>query len=127
MLRKIKFSLINFTTHTLLSIMFELPPSADPELLKTLLEPLLEDFDYWFSRSKTLLESERMEFITESSQQELLGRVVEGLGAVSVMRSLMVVTENRAGVEMSVLMGWHKLVHECWGISMKHRQMRSPG
>jgi Protein of unknown function (DUF2605) len=104
--------------------MFNLPPSVDPELLKTLLEPLLEDFDYWFSRSKTLLESERMEFMAESSQQELLGRVVENLGAVSVMRSLMVATENRAGVEMSVLMGWHKLVHECWGISMKHRQTR---
>ncbi len=102
--------------------MFELPPSADPELLKTLLEPLLEDFDYWFSRSKTLLESERMTFMTESSQQEVLGRVVESLSAVSVMRSLMVATENRAGVEMSVLMGWHKLVHECWGISMKYRQ-----
>jgi hypothetical protein len=107
--------------------MFNLPPSADPELLKILLEPLLEDFDYWFSRSKTLLESERMAFMTESSQQEVLGRVVESLAAVSVMRSLMVATDNQAGVEMSVLMGWHKLVHECWGISMKHRQIRSAG
>jgi Protein of unknown function (DUF2605) len=105
--------------------MFELPPSADPELLKTLLEPLLEDFDYWFSRSKTLLISEPMGFMTETAQQELLERVVESLSAVSVMRSLMVATENRAGVEMSVLMGWHNLVHECWGVSMKHRQERT--
>jgi Protein of unknown function (DUF2605) len=102
--------------------MFELPPSADPELLKALLEPLLEDFDYWFSRSIALLESEQMSFMTRLAQQELLGRVVESLSAVTAMRSLMVAMENRAGVEMSVLMDWHKLVHECWGVSIKHRQ-----
>jgi Protein of unknown function (DUF2605) len=105
--------------------MFDLPPSTDPALLKALLEPLLEDFEYWFSRSKALLESEPMGFMTPVAQQDLLGRVIESLGAVSVMRSLMVATENRAGVEMSVLMNWHKLVHECWGVSIRHRQDRA--
>ena len=106
-------------------LMFDLPATTNPELLKALLEPLLEDFDYWFSRSKTLLESERMGFMTQAEQADLLGRVVDCLGSVSVMRSLMVATGNQAGVEMSVLMGWHTLVHECWGVSMKHRAERS--
>lgn len=100
--------------------MFDLPPSADPELLKTLLAPLLDDFDYWFSRSQVLLESERLEFMAIEEQQRLLKRVLESLGAVRTMRSLMSATH--AGVEMAVLMEWHRLVHECWGVSMKHRQ-----
>ncbi|EHJ13387.1 DUF2605 family protein, partial [Crocosphaera watsonii] len=29
---------------------------TEQELLKTILEPLLEDFQYWFSRSRHLLE-----------------------------------------------------------------------
>ncbi len=109
----------------ILKTMFDLPPSTDPELLKALLEPLLDDFDDWFSQSKALLESEPMRFMTPEAQQDLLGRVLESLGAVSVMRSLMVATENRAGVDMAVLMKWHKLVHECWSVSIKYRQDRS--
>lgn len=102
--------------------MFNSPLPAEPELLKALLEPLLEDFQYWFGRSQVLLESERLTFLTESEQQNVLQRVIESKQSVSVMQSLMQATGGQAGVDMQVLMGWHKLVHECWGLSTKHRQ-----
>jgi hypothetical protein len=47
---------------------------ADPrelELLKSVLAPLLEDFQYWFSRAQTLLEAERsyIRLLAEVRQQ----------------------------------------------------------
>jgi Protein of unknown function (DUF2605) len=102
--------------------MFNSPLPAEPELLKALLQPLLDDFQYWFGRSQVLLESERLTFLTESEQQEVLQRVLESKHSVSVMQSLITATEGQVGVDMQVLMGWHKLVHECWGLSTKYRQ-----
>jgi hypothetical protein len=102
--------------------MFNSPLPAEPELLKALLQPLLDDFQYWFGRSQTLLESERLTFLTESEQQDVLSRVLESKQSVSVMQSLMTATDGQVGVDMQVLMGWHKLVHECWGLSTKYRQ-----
>ena len=104
--------------------MFNMPIPTDPDLLKTLLDPLLEDFQYWFERSHTLLTDEHMEFMEPGEQQELLNRVTEMQKSVSVMQSLMSATNGQAGVDMKVLMDWHRLVHECWGVSMKHRQSK---
>lgn len=105
--------------------MFNSPLPAEPELIKALLEPLLDDFQHWFSRSQTLLGSERLTFITEAEQQDVLDRVIEAQKSVSVMQSLLSATGGQAGVDMQVLMGWHKLVHECWGLSSQHRQANS--
>ncbi len=102
--------------------MFNSPLPAEPELLKALLEPLLDDFQYWYGRSQTLLESERLTFLTEDEQQDVLQRVLDSKQAVSVMQSLLSATGGQAGVDMQVLMSWHKLVHECWGLSTKYRQ-----
>jgi hypothetical protein len=100
--------------------MFPSIPS-EPELLKQILAPLLEDFQYWFDRSQKLLASSSMSFISAAEQQALLVRVTEAQKAVGVAQSLLVATDGQAGVEMAVLMDWHKLVAECWAISMKYR------
>lgn len=104
--------------------MFNAPLPTDPDLLKSLLNPLLEDFEYWFERSHILLESERMEFMELREQQNLLNRVMEMQQSVNAMKSLVSATNGQAGVDMKVLMDWHRLVHECWGVSMKHRQSK---
>ena len=44
--------------------MIPFQPKED-EILKTVLEPLLEDFQYWFNRSRSLLESEELTFLSE--------------------------------------------------------------
>ncbi|MFM2429364.1 MAG: hypothetical protein RLZZ511_577 [Cyanobacteriota bacterium] len=99
--------------------MFSLPP--DPDLLKQVLAPLLEDLQYWYNRSVQLLEGERLSFMSEDEQAAMLNRVLEAQRAVSATQSLLTATDGQAGVEMSLLMDWHKLVTECWAISMQQR------
>jgi Protein of unknown function (DUF2605) len=99
--------------------MFTLPP--DPDLLKQVLAPLLEDLQYWFDRSRQMLEGESLDFMAAVDQQTMLDRVLEAQQAVGVAQSLLVATDGQAGVEMSLMMGWHQLVTECWALSMQRR------
>ena len=101
------------------------PNLPDPNLLKTVLEPLLEDFEYWFGRSKTLLETEEIAFLGAQRQADLLARVVLAQQEVSAAQMLLQVTCGQAGVEMQVLMLWHKLLTECWQVSARNRMERS--
>jgi hypothetical protein len=101
--------------------MFESLPS-DPDLLRKALEPLLEDFQYWFERSRTLLETERLSFLSPEEQQDFLDRILQAQQSVAVSKSLLLATDGQAGVEMAVLMQWHKLVAECWSLSLRHRR-----
>ncbi|MFO0175118.1 MAG: DUF2605 family protein, partial [Aphanizomenon sp.] len=48
-------------------------PSSD--LLKSVLEPLLEDFQYWFERYRQILENEKIQFMSDQEQLNLLKRV----------------------------------------------------
>ncbi len=105
--------------------MFTLPP--DPDLLKQVLSPLLEDLQYWFGRSRQMLEAESLGFMTVDAQEAMLDRVVEAQQAVGVAQSLLVATDGQAGVEMPLLMGWHNLVTECWALSMQQRQAAIDG
>ncbi|MBD1997863.1 DUF2605 domain-containing protein [Leptolyngbya sp. FACHB-541] len=93
----------------------------EPELLKTLLEPLLEDFQYWFGRSRTLLESQTINFLGDEKQADLLERVKQAQQQVSTAQMLMRATDNQVGVETSVLMPWHQLVTECWQVAIQFR------
>jgi len=94
---------------------------TEKELLKKLLTPLLEDFDYWFSRSLSLLESERISFLSIEQQEDLLNRIKQSQKEVKTASMLFKVTEAQAGVDTKILMGWHKLVAECWNVSRQWR------
>ena len=101
------------------------PNSPEPDLLKTVLEPLLEDFQYWFSRSRTLLETETIFFLSPAEQANLLDHVIQTQQEVSTVQSLLKATNGQAGVDTSVLVTWHHLVSECWQVSMKLRSHSS--
>ncbi len=101
------------------------PNLPEPNLLKTLLEPLLDDFVYWFNRSKVLLETEEMTFLGAEAQANLLGRVMQAISEVNTAKTLLTLTNNQVGVEMEVLMPWHKLLNECWQVSMRNRMEKS--
>lgn len=98
---------------------------TESELLKKVLEPLLEDFQYWFSRSRSLLESEQISFLSPEEQDELLARVKRSQQEVMTAQMLFNATEGKAGIEPSVLVPWHQLVSECWQIAMKWRSIRN--
>lgn len=101
------------------------PHLPEPSLLKKVLEPLLEDFQYWFARSRKLLESEDIEFLEADQQNDLLHRVTRAQEEVSSAKMLLQATGCQAGVDMSVLMPWHRLLTECWQVSMRLRSERS--
>ena len=101
------------------------PSLSDPDLLKAVLEPLLEDFQFWFKRTRELLEQERLSFLEVRDQSDLLARVRKTQQQVTVAQSLLDATEGEAGVEMTVLMPWHQLVLECWQVTMRFRRQQT--
>lgn len=97
------------------------PEIPDPKLLKAILDPLLEDFQYWFARSQTLLETEELSFLGDRRQADLLARVLQAQQEVSTTQMLTQALGGQAGIEMSVLVPWHKLLTECWQVAMRFR------
>lgn len=98
----------------------------EPELLKAVLQPLLDDFLYWFDRTQSLLKNERLNFLSPNQQAELLQRIERTQQEVNVAKSLLQVTDGQAGVESAVLVPWHQLVLECWQIGTAYRKSREP-
>lgn len=98
-------------------------PSA--ELLKLVLEPLLEDFEYWFARSQNLLENERIQFMSEQEQFDLLQRVKQAQAELSTAKMLFAATGKQVGMDMATLIPWHQLVTECGKVGMRYRQSKS--
>lgn len=95
-----------------------------PELLKSVLEPLLEDFQYWFARSLELLENEKISFMSEAEQSHLLNRVKQAQAEVNTTKMLFTAIDQQVGIDMATLMPWHQLVRECWQVGMRFRQSK---
>ena len=97
---------------------------SEQELLKTLLEPLLGDFQYWFSRARTLLETELIPFFSQEEQTNLLGRVIQAQQEVLSAKMLFEAMDEQVGVYMAMLMVLHQLVTECWQVSTRLRKCK---
>lgn len=94
---------------------------TEKELLKQILEPLLQDFEYWFSRSHSLLQSEKISFLSLEDQTKLLQRIEQAQAEVKAAMMLFQVTNGQAGIDTKVLIPWHQLVSECWGVAQRFR------
>lgn len=98
---------------------------TEKELLKTILEPLLEDFQYWFERSRSLLESEQMSFFSVEEQAQLLKRIIYAQQEVQTAQMLFNATDGLAGIDSKMLLPWHQLVAECWNVAQKRRDLKN--
>ena len=98
---------------------------TEKEILNTVLKPLLEDFQYWFERSRSLLESERMPFFSTDEQAEFLGRIKQAQLEISTAQMLFEATDREVGIESKILVPWHKLVAECWDVARRWRGMKN--
>lgn len=96
----------------------------EPELLKEILEPLLDDFQYWFGRSRSMLENETIIFLPAEEQAKLLQRVKQAQQEVTTARMLFQATGSQVGLDMATVMPWHKLLTECWQVAIRFRQQR---
>ena len=97
---------------------------TEQELLKQVLEPLLDDFLYWFERSLKLLETETMPFLAEKEQSELIEAVQQAQKEVKTAKILFQATEGQAGIDSKILLPWHTLVAQCWDVARMWRQSK---
>jgi Protein of unknown function (DUF2605) len=95
------------------------------ELLKAVLQPLLEDFEYWFARSRNFLEAERLSFMSEQEQSDLLLRIKQAQEELHTAKMLFTATEGQVGIDMATLMPWHQLVAECWNVATRFRSLQT--
>ena len=98
---------------------------TEKDLLKTVLEPLLEDFQYWFARTQSLLESEQLTFFSVSEQAELLERIERSQQEVRTAQMLFEATGASVGVDPKMLLPWHQLVAECWSVAQRWREIKN--
>ncbi len=91
------------------------------ELLKEVLQPLLEDFQYWFARSRKLLETEQISFLSDQDKFTLLARVKQAQNEVNTAKMLFSATKGQVGIAMETITPWHKLLTECWKVAMRFR------
>ncbi|MCS7226950.1 MAG: DUF2605 domain-containing protein [Gloeomargarita sp. SKYB31] len=96
-----------------------LPHLPRSPIVKSLLEPLLEDFTYWFSQAQQMLEREALPFLSAERRQELLQRITQAQSEVQAAHSLL--NSTGVGVDTTILMAWHQLVLECWHLRLQAR------
>lgn len=90
-------------------------------LLAQVLSPLLDDFQYWFQRSLTLLEQGPLQGTSAEDQARLLDRLRQAMAETQTAASLLAVTDGQVGVDPAQVMTWHTLVAECWVVARRHR------
>lgn len=94
------------------------------ELLKQILGPLLEDYRYWFERSQTLLEKERLEFISVEHQADVLNRVKQAQAQWQAAVALYQIADHEVGIDPGILAKWHRLLLECAELGRRFRENR---
>ena len=94
---------------------------SESKLLKDILQPLLEDFQYWFTRSRKLLEDEQISFLSDQEKLTLLAKVKQAQNEVNTAKMLFSATKGQVGIDMDTIMPWHKLLTECWNVAMRFR------
>jgi hypothetical protein len=97
---------------------------SNADFLKSVLEPLLDDFQYWFERYRQILENERIQFMSEQEQLNLLKRVKDAQHELNTAKMLFNATDQEVGIDMATVMPWHQLVTECWSVGMRLGQSK---
>ena len=98
---------------------------TEKEILSTVLKPLLEDFQYWFDRSSSLLKSENLPFLSADEQEDLLTRIEKAKLEVSTAQMLFDATDGEIGIESKMLVPWHRLVAKCWDVARRWREFKN--
>lgn len=93
------------------------------KLLAEILSPLLEDYHYWFGRSRKLLEEQQLSFITPEQQADVLERVRHAQGELQAAESLYRMSEQEVGIDPGLMAKWHRLLMECAELGYKYRQL----
>lgn len=93
------------------------------ELLQQILDPLLEDYHYWFDLSLQMLEREPLSFITPEQQADVLERVKSAQAELQVAETLYHLSDNEVGIDPGLMAKWHRLLMECGQLGRQYRQL----
>lgn len=93
------------------------------EIVPKLLEPLLEDFLYWFERSTNRLEAGPLGFMAADEQAQLLQSIQTAVQEVRSAKALLQATG--VGVAPETLTAWHHWVVQGWHIAQQQRAAES--
>ncbi|MEM6837170.1 MAG: DUF2605 domain-containing protein [Cyanobacteria bacterium P01_C01_bin.120] len=108
-----------------MDINFDSADRPEKPVVQAILEPLLDDFQYWFGETKQLLNSPKADCLAKRDRQDLVEELTEAEQSVGTAKTLMLATGGKAGVELSVVTQWHQLVAKCWQTSRYIRQQNS--
>jgi hypothetical protein len=89
-------------------------PQPHQPIAQAVLAPLLDDFQYWFSETATLLQSTQADCLETGAREALAAQVAAAQQEVATTRTLMLATDGHAGVAIEVVGQWHQLVGKCW-------------
>lgn len=90
---------------------------APAELLDSLLNPLLEDFEASFRRGLTLLPCCPERVLAPADQAELRRRLQRAQAELQAARALRAATPAPMALDMATIAPWHALVVEVWSLS----------
>jgi len=90
---------------------------APAELLDSLLNPLLEDFEASFRRGLTLLPCCPEQVLAAADQAELRRRLQRAQAELQAARALRAATPAPMALDMATIAPWHALVVEVWSLS----------
>ncbi|MEN9224450.1 MAG: DUF2605 domain-containing protein [Thermostichus sp. HHBFW_bins_43] len=93
------------------------------ELLQEILGPLLEDYRYWFERSRRFLQEEKLDFISPGEQQSILERVLAAQSELQAAEALYHLSDNEVGIDPELMAKWHRLLMECAELGRRFRQI----
>jgi hypothetical protein len=95
---------------------------SDQPLVQTILEPLLDDFQYWFGEAETLLDSPKADCLAPTDRAAFADELQTAKQEVSTAKTLILATGGNAGVDTALVGQWHKLVNKYWQTARYIRQ-----
>ena len=101
-------------------------PGAGPEeagaLLDQLLDPLLEDFSFWFARGAVLLEHCPDSVMAAAERRAMAEALETSARALVAARCLRAAAPESLAVDLEAMAPWHRLVMRCWALAARMRQ-----
>ncbi|NJM00276.1 MAG: DUF2605 domain-containing protein [Synechococcaceae cyanobacterium SM2_3_2] len=99
---------------------------SEIELMRQILEPLLEDYHYWFERSQRFLEEETLDDLLSGQEQaDLMSRIQESQAELMAAESLYKLSDSEVGIDPGLMAKWHRLLMECAELGRRFR-LRTP-
>lgn len=99
---------------------------SELELMRQILDPLIQDYHYWLGRSQRFLSEENLTGLISTEEKTLLmNRILEAQSELQVAESLYKLSNTEVGIDPGLMAKWHRLLMDCAELGRQFRQ-RNP-